>query len=254
MNEAIKVSNLSAGYGKINVIRNISLDVDKGEITAIIGQNGSGKTTLLKAICGLTNASGTCTVFEKNVFSMSEKEKASIIGYISSESSISLEAEVLDVVLMGLYPEISLFKKPSCNKIDDATKILDYFGLSNCIHKNISKLSNGMKHLVMLSRLFIRKLSILIMDEPDSMLDESKKKLLMNKISDCCKSGISALICSHDINLMLRYADKIIVISDGNIIGAFSPKKDKKSEIKGILEKAFPDSDIISSGERLIVI
>lgn len=254
MNKVIKVTNLSAGYGKINVIHNINLDVNEGEITAIIGQNGSGKTTLLKAICGLIKTVGACTVYGKDVFSITEKEKASVIGYISSESSISLEAEALDVVLMGLYPESGLFKKPSYNKIDEATKLLDFFGLSDYIHKNISKLSNGMKQLVMLSRLFIRKSSILIMDEPDSMLDECKKKLLMNKISDCCNCGISALICSHDINLMLKYADKIIVMSDGKIVGGFSPKEDKESAIKEILEKTFPDSDIVSSGGRLIVV
>ena len=254
MDNIIEIKNLSAGYGKNTIIHDISAEIKKNKITAIIGPNGSGKTTLIKSICGLIKSTGTCQIDGEDISLMPEKKKASKIGYLSSESSVTLETDCLDAVLMGVYLECGLLSSPSSDRVKDARDMLELFGLSDYIHKSITTLSNGMKQMVMISRLFIRKSPVFILDEPESMLDESKKKLLMNQLKDFCDLGTSSLICSHDINLMMKYADCVIVLSEGTIAGSFSPKDTEKGEIKMILEKAFPDSEIITNDERVLVL
>ena len=108
----LSVKRISAGYGKNNVIENVSFDLDDGTLMGIIGANGSGKTTLLKALCGILPHEGTCALENVDLEHLSAKQMARLVSYIPQRSGISIDISALDVVLMGFNPQLGLWRIP----------------------------------------------------------------------------------------------------------------------------------------------
>lgn len=112
MDELLRVDGLCAGYGRRQVLGDISFTVRRGELCALLGANGSGKSTLLRALCGLTDASGGCILLEESLRDMPWRRRAQRIGYLAQRSACDLALSVMDVVLMGCNPGLGPFQKP----------------------------------------------------------------------------------------------------------------------------------------------
>lgn len=228
----LDIKNLSTGYGKTQIIDDISLAVDEGEICGIIGSNGSGKTTLIKAICNTLPHEGTCSINNNITDHMSAKEMARLCSYIPQQSGISIDLSVLDVVLMGFNPYLSLLQNPSAKMVQKAREVIAKVGLSDRTDTNYLLLSQGQKQLCLLARSIVADSLVLLMDEPESALDFSVRYSMMETICDYVhdKNGC-ALIAIHDINLALNYCDKLFLIKDKKLIGTVIPRQDSLSDI-----------------------
>lgn len=243
----LSVKNLTAGYGKKVIINNISFDVPKGQLCAIVGQNGSGKSTLLKAMCGLLKYEGSCKIINggakvsaqtddlgsagkasatdgktypsdlncKEISALSELQRAKRIGYLSAINENSMPITVMDMVLLGWYPENGAFGRISGNQYDMARKVLERVGMAEYIQQDFAHLSTGQQQLVMLARTLVREPETLMLDEPDSALDFQNKYEIMTLLGEYAHRGNTVLVCSHDINLLLQMADRIILLKDG---------------------------------------
>ena len=118
------VDSVTSGYGKGNIIENISFRMEKGSMTGILGANGSGKTTLLKSVCGILPHSGSCTLEGVKLETLSARQLARIVSYIPQRSGISIDISALDVVLMGFNSQLKLLEQPTKGMTDAAMDAL----------------------------------------------------------------------------------------------------------------------------------
>jgi iron complex transport system ATP-binding protein len=130
------VNGISAGYGKQNIIENISFNLESGRLMGVIGANGSGKTTLLKALCGILPHDGKCTLDNTELENLSARQIAGMVSYIPQRSGISIDISVLDVVLMGFNPRLGLLEYPTKKMKDAAKQALIQVGLEGKESKN----------------------------------------------------------------------------------------------------------------------
>lgn len=202
--------DLCASYGREDVIHNVSLEVEKGMFLPFIGPNGAGKTTLLRIILGLLKPrKGTLiTPFNKQV-----------PGYVPQHKVIDplYPVSVIQIVMMGLYPETGWWRKPNKEQKYRVEKALDQFDLSVHVQKNFSELSGGMKQKAMLARALVTNADIFILDEPTSDLDESSEKAVINHLFHLSKDeGKTILMAAHGIEMINELAPKLCLVRQGN--------------------------------------
>ncbi len=228
----LNVRDLSAGYGKKEILSGISFSAAAGEMIGIIGENGCGKTTLLKALCGILPSEGEIFLDGCDLKKLSVKARARLTGYIPQRSGISISVSVKDAVLMGLNPQLSLLQYPGDQMKKRADEVLKTVGLSERASSDYQELSEGQKQLCMLARTLISGCRLLLLDEPESALDFGGRYRMMDLLKDCVRQadGI-ALLSLHDPVLALYACDRLLMIRDGKLCGTVMPAKESEEAI-----------------------
>lgn len=248
------VDNISGGYSGGFFLENISFNISPGKMYALLGLNGSGKTTIIKMITGLLKAkSGSILVGNKDILTLNERERAKIISYVPQYTHIVYDISVIDVVLMGITPYLKIFETPNKYHREQAYKILDNLGIGNVAHKNFQTLSGGLKQMVIIARAMLQNGKYLILDEPDSSLDLSNKKSLMEKlrhITDKYQKG--SLLSMHNPEYALNYCDNIILIKDGKLT-EINLEKEEISSIEKKLSDIYGALNIIEYKNKFII-
>lgn len=241
----LSVNNLSAGYGKKEIINDISFTVNKGELVGIIGKNGSGKTTLLKALCSLIPYKGDCVLLDKSVKKYSFKELAAACSYIPQRSGITIDISALDVVMMGFNPYLKLLQYPDKNMKKSAITALEEIGLSDKAYENYQTLSEGQKQLCILARTTVQNSKLLLLDEPESALDFSGRYKMLSMIKSLIKSrNTCAIVSLHDPQLALNTCSRLLVLNEKNIVNTIYPERDSISEIENKIKKVYGDLSV----------
>ena len=211
----ISVKNLNFSYGKDMVLNNISLDIYKGKIIAIIGRNGGGKSTLVKLMLGfLKKKSGKIEYFI-------DKHK---IGYLPQirEFDTTFPINIFDLVISGLTKKSNLFKKFSKDDKTRVNNLLIEFGIEKLKNKLISEVSGGQLQRALIARALISSPEILFLDEPESFLDKNFEFELYEKIKQLSDSTI--VVISHELDKLYRYVDSIFIVEEE--IRIFEDKND----------------------------
>lgn len=230
----IELQNVYAGYNGVDIIKDISFNVDEGNNLCILGPNGCGKTTLLKAMSGIIPIRGDILVDGMSIKNMKRHEIASRIAVMSQISNIYFSYTVFETVLLGryLYMKNNIFKEPSQEDKSIAEKCLKAVGLLSLRNKQINTLSGGQLQRVFLARTLAQEPSIILLDEPTNHLDLRYQKELMDYLRNWSKEGGHTVIgVFHDINLAMDLADNILVMEDGNQIGLGKPEEVIKGEL-----------------------
>lgn len=215
----LAIKQLSFGYNGKQILTNINLQVEPGELLAILGPNGVGKTTLLKCINGIhTPAAGTILVEDRNILKMSPDEIALGIGYVAQRSETS-RLTVFDAVLMGRKPHIRWrVAERDMRVVDSALQQLDLTRLSLCY---IDELSGGELQKVAIARALVQEPRLLLFDEPTSSLDLRNQINILSVIRKIVDNHrIAAVMTMHDLNSALRYADRYCFLKDGIVHAA----------------------------------
>ena len=218
-------NNICAGYGKNEVLRDISLTINKGETVTLIGANGCGKSTLLKTVMGTVKpTSGDIYFDEKPLQSYSKKEKARRIAYLSQTHTAPPDTDVYNLVSYCLYPNMRFGRPLSSedNSIIDET--LELTGLTSLKNTPISTLSGGELQRAWIAMTVCRRPELMILDEPTTHLDIGHKIEILELLTGLKKElGLTVLSVLHDINLAARYSDRIAVLSNRNIVADGTP-------------------------------
>lgn len=254
--DLLRVENLAAGYKGKKIIENVSFSMEGSEFIGLLGLNGSGKTTLLKTISGLLNPiEGESFLNDEKLSDFGSKERARRISYMSQSHSIVYDITVMDVVLMGATPYLSIFETPGPKHRDQAYRMLEIMGIEGRFDFNFNQLSEGQKQLVIIARNLMQDARLMLFDEPDSALDFTNKHMVLSKIKGIVKgNNRGGIITLHDPNYALTYCDRIILIEDGGIFADF---KTDMVDIRFLKETFLPiygEIDIIKHGGRFILI
>ncbi|MEA1915659.1 MAG: ABC transporter ATP-binding protein [Campylobacterota bacterium] len=219
----ITIQNLTFSYDKDTVLKDIHLDVQKDDFLAIIGPNGGGKSTLLKLILGFNKIKiGNIKVLGEN-----PKSNLSHIGYVPQNTNINTNfpIKVIEVVLMGHIDnerhknnEKEMFFNKFFNigykksEIACALGALDQVGMKEFAHHKIGSLSGGQRQRVMIARALCAHPKILILDEPTASIDVEGQRQIYDLLKLLNKQ-ITIIVVSHDISVVLNYANKVAHIN-----------------------------------------
>ncbi|WP_457611922.1 ABC transporter ATP-binding protein [Methanocaldococcus sp.] len=219
----IKVENLSFNYVDFEVLKDISFEVNQGEICAIFGPNGAGKSTLFKCIVGFLKPNkGRILVDGKDIINLSPKERAKILAYVPQEHKPSFPYLVKEIVLMGRNPHLSLLG-PKKEDYEIACKCLRQVGIGHLADRVYSNLSGGQRQLVLLARALAQETNIMLLDEPTSALDFKNQLKIWDILKKLKESGITIIVTVHDPNHVLWFCDKVIILNKGEILDIGSP-------------------------------
>lgn len=221
----IEIKELSFAYKKQKILENISLDIEERDFLAIIGPNGGGKSTLLKLILGINPVqSGSIKTFgEKPTKNLSK------IGYVPQNTNVNTDfpIKVIEVVLMGHIGS----KRPLFGYAKEETMCamgaLAQVGMDKFAQKKIGELSGGQRQRVMIARALCAHPQILILDEPTSSIDVDGQKQIY-ELLELLNKTITILVVSHDISVILEFANKVVHINKRLTQHSFT-KKDKSS-------------------------
>lgn len=208
---ALEVHDLTVAFDRKPVLWNIDLTIPQGKIVGIVGPNGAGKSTLIKAIMGiLPVSSGYTKLFDRPI-----EEVRNRISYVPQRESVDWDfpASVMDVVLMGRYSKIGLFKRPRKADRDVALDALKKVGLEAFANRQISQLSGGQQQRTFLARALAQQADIYFMDEPFAGVDAATEKTIINLLRDMANAGKTVIVVHHDLQSVTTYFDWVIMLN-----------------------------------------
>ena len=216
----LAVRNLSATQGGRVVLKDASFEVTPGEVVALIGPNGAGKTTALRAALGLIKASsGDALLGDTPVSRLNPSERAALVGYLPQERRLAWGLPALDVAALGapLAPPLVARER--------ALEALGLFEVAGLADRSVFELSGGERARVLLARLFATRAPLLVADEPAAGLDPDAQLLCLDRLTAHARSGGSVLLTLHDLGLASRYADRVVVLHEGQVVADGPPNR-----------------------------
>jgi manganese/zinc/iron transport system ATP- binding protein len=211
MTHMVEVKDLKKRYGDKQAVDGVSFTVKKGEIFGILGPNGAGKSTLIKSIMGLiTPTSGYVKIFDKAL-----PEVRSRISYVPQRESVdwNFPASVLDVVVMGTYGKLGLFRRPGKKEIQIAQDALEQVGMTPFANRQIAELSGGQQQRVFIARALAQQADLYLMDEPFAGVDMATETAIFQLLQDMAAAGKTVLVVHHDIHSAMNFFDWVIMLN-----------------------------------------
>lgn len=225
--------NLTLGYGKHTVVRDLHVQLPEGKFTAIIGPNGCGKSTLLRALSRLMKPDkGNVLLDGSNIQKLASKEVARRIGLLAQNASVPADIRVRELVARGRYPHQPLFSRWRQQDEQAVQKAMQATGIDSLAERIVDTLSGGQRQRVWIAMVLAQQTRILLLDEPTTWLDISHQIDLMELLSQLNQQeGYTLATVLHDLNQACRYASHLIALRDGKIIARGAPREIISSEL-----------------------
>ena len=219
--ELLKLEQIRFAYQENHpILKNISLSIPKGQRLAIVGKNGAGKSTLAKAICGFITTEGQYTSRGEDIKQESVKERAERVGYVLQNPNQMISTNMIfDEVALGLRLR-GISEEDIKERVYQALKTC---GLYEFRKWPISALSYGQKKRVTIASILVLGPEILVLDEPTAGQDQRNYTEIMEFLDSLQEKGHTIVMITHDMQLMLDYSDRALVVSDGQILADLSP-------------------------------
>lgn len=218
----ISVSNLNFFYNKKQILQDISLEIEEGQLIALIGPNGSGKSTLLKSMLHLEKpTSGFTCIDGAKIDRLSHRERAKVVAFLSQFPNLQDHMTVEDLVGLGRQHNKRLFSSLSGEDLELCRKAIDWVDMTSYQKASVLSLSGGQKQRAFLAMVLAQDTKYIFLDEPTSYLDIHHQiefiELLKRLQKEYHKTIVLVL---HDLSLVSKYADYIITLKEGQIYSA----------------------------------
>ncbi len=222
----IKVNNVKKSFGKSEVLKGVSVQVEDGEVVVILGPSGSGKTTLLRCLNFLETADGGELSMGNISVNMKKANKKQILhirrkmAFVFQNYNLFANKTALENVMEGL---VTARKIPRDKAREQAKEALDWVGLSDKYDYYPSRLSGGQQQRVGIARAFVLNPEVILFDEPTSALDPELVGETLDLIKRVAQKGITMIVVTHEMSFAQDVADKVIFMDEGVVVEEGSP-------------------------------
>ncbi|MDQ1254409.1 MAG: iron complex transport system ATP-binding protein [Euryarchaeota archaeon] len=215
----LEVKSLAFSYGNGPVFEDVSFSLRRGEVMCILGPNGAGKSTLIKCIAGILKpAAGSVRIRGKDAASLGARDVARHIGYVPQQNETVFPFTVLDFVMMGRAPHLSMFASPGAKDIEIAKSSLALVGLSGYADRPLASLSGGQSQMVLIARALTQQPSLLLLDEPTSHLDFGNQILVLETVQKLASMGMSVLMNTHTPDHAFLIGSRAAALTGGRLV------------------------------------
>ncbi len=221
----LSAQNLTVAFGETTILRDISFDIAEAEFVAIVGPNGAGKTTLLRTLLGAVSFSkGHICLSGQRAESYSTIERARFLSYVPQSREVPSGFSVREFVEMGCYAQGHRYSA-SVSVAEKTQATIDKADLSDLSERHLETLSGGELQRVYLAAALAQSAQIMLLDEPTTFLDPAHQRKMVSILSHYRAENkkLSALIVTHDLNLAVSFADRILTFKDGALVFDGSP-------------------------------
>ncbi|MBU5926806.1 iron-enterobactin ABC transporter ATP-binding protein [Enterobacter sichuanensis] len=223
----LRGENLTLGYGKKIIARDLSVAIPDGHFTAIIGPNGCGKSTLLRTLSRLmTPVTGSVLLDGEQIQRFASKEVARRIGLLAQNATTPGDITVLELVSRGRYPHQPLFTRWRKEDEEAVNRAMRATGITDLAQQSVDTLSGGQRQRAWIAMVLAQETAIMLLDEPTTWLDISHQIDLLELLSELNRTqGYTLAAVLHDLNQACRYATHLIALRDGEIVAQGAPKE-----------------------------
>ncbi|KZD05686.1 metal ABC transporter ATP-binding protein [Thalassospira xiamenensis] len=207
----LTVRGLTVSYGNKPAVFSVDASIPAGSMTAIIGPNGAGKSTFLKGTLGvIPRLSGEIRIFGKPFHEARDR-----VAYVPQRASVDWDfpARVIDVVLMGLYGSVGLFRFWRARHREQAMECLERVGMSDFATRQIGQLSGGQQQRVFLARALAQNAEFYLLDEPFAGVDAATERAIVAVLKDLKSEGRTVVCVHHDLSTVAEYFDRVLLIN-----------------------------------------
>ena len=206
---AIKIKNLTVAYGENIALEDFNLDVEIGSLMALVGPNGAGKSTLIKTILKfLKQITGEIKINGKS------------LAYVPQRNSVDWDfpTTLFDVVEMGCYGRVGLFKRVSKGEKQKVLKAIEQVGMLEFKDRQISELSGGQQQRAFIARALVQEADIYLMDEPFQGVDSTTEKSIVEILKQLKAEGKTIIVVHHDLQTVPAYFESVALINKAVIV------------------------------------
>ncbi len=224
---ALELHDVTVSYQKKPVLYGVDLQIPEGSLVGLIGPNGAGKSTLIRAVMGLLPLSSGWI----KIFGQSFQDARRRVGYVPQREEVDWDfpVNVMDVVLMGRYGRLGLFRRPGREDREKAREALDKVSMLPFASRQISNLSGGQQQRVFLARALAQESDFYLMDEPFAGVDAATERAIIALLQDLKARGKTIMVVHHDLTTAREYFDRLVllnmrVVATGPTAEVFTPE------------------------------
>ena len=244
----LKIEDLSAFYGKKQVLFDLSFNLERGKFTAILGKNGSGKSSLLSCLASQKRYSGKILLGEREISQIQPRERAKIISCLPQNLPLT-QFSVRETVAFGREPYVSFKLTDSDNEIVE--KSIEKCGISHLKDKVLTEISGGERQMAYLAMTLAQDADILLLDEPTTYMDAPNAREFLSTLKQAQSEGKTVAAVMHDLTAAVKYADDILLIDGGKVV--FKGTKEKCLEEKVIENVMEVESHKLEDGRIVFI-
>jgi iron complex transport system ATP-binding protein len=214
----LQAHNLAKSFGPTTVLQDVALTIAPGDSVALIGPNGVGKTTLMRILAGLLEpTAGRVELDGGDLHQIDRRHIAKKVSVVPQARPQVFEFSALEVVLMGFHARSGRFSLPSTHQKDRAIEAMDRLEIAHLAARPASVLSGGELQRVLMARTMVTDTDLWLLDEPTASLDLRHQVALLDRVAEHCEDGGSAVAVLHDLALVDRYFERVVVLDDGRV-------------------------------------
>ena len=215
-----------------NALDGVSFEAKPGEVTAVAGPNGSGKSTLVRALLRrIVPARGTIAVGGNDIASLGARELALRVAVVPQREEPAFPMRVRDYVALGRYPHLGLWHGASSPDLSATDSAMVRAGVTDLADRETDGLSGGEWQRVRIARALAQETKALVLDEPTTFLDLAHEMSLFELVNSLAASGMTILIVSHQLNLVARFATRVVLLNRGRVAAAGAPDDVMKASL-----------------------
>ena len=214
-----------------NAVDGVSFVSERGSLTALAGPNGSGKSSIVRALLRRAETpGGSASIDGKDVRSLSYSELARKVAVVPQREETAFPIRVNDYVSLGRYPHLGLWSAPGASDRAAVAEALSQAGVADLESRDTDALSGGEWQRVRIARALAQKTPALVLDEPTTFLDVAHEMAIFELLASLARSGLAVLLVSHQLNLVARFADRIVLLANGKVATSGSPTEVMKAD------------------------
>lgn len=207
-----------------NAVDGVSFDAPRGSLTALAGPNGSGKSSIVRALIRRVDVSaGSITLDGRDVKAHSLSELAVNVAVVPQREEATFPVQVREYIGLGRYPHLGLWKSPSATDTLAVEEALAQADVEALADRDTDALSGGEWQRVRIARALAQKAPALVLDEPTTFLDVAHEMAIFELLHSLARSGLAVLLVSHQLNLVARFADQIVLLDQGRVATSGTP-------------------------------